>query len=400
MQFVNKKIKLKEIFKLAGTPGYLLLGYYVVQFVFERQKLDATAIDGSAIVFALYAMICTFVGIKELNKNKYSKFWGRKILFATPLKWFIYYTCFCFISAIWSSSLALSAYRAIECIGMVVIMAAAMKVLSERTNQTGMVLWCVTYAFLMILFISAITLWNSGNIYLLLYRCQFPSTIFFFLALYNAPNLIIRLFICIVALFCQSTTGYIGITLGLVSLLYGNKKYRTIGIILFVFIVIVSYFIGFENIMNNTVFASKGGFDYHNMSGRDVVWENALNQVFSDNKEWTGYGFVAGERNFAVEWIGPQVIGMHNGYLSALVGTGIIGFILFSIFMISITLSTLTNKIPAKYKSLCIASIIVVNIHTFGNPGLGFRVYGTWMPAMLIVILICSLITYKRINRI
>lgn len=398
MLIPNNKTKLKDIFKLAGLPGYLLLGYYVIQFAFARQKLDATAIDGSAIVFASYAMLCTYIGLKELSKNKYSRQFRKKILWNTPLKWFIYYTCFCFISALWSSSFALSAYRAVECFGMLIIMSAAMKVLSENTNKKGIVLWCVTFAFLMLLFTCITSLWQTKNINIMLYVCQFPSTIFFFLALYNAPNNIIRGFICIIALLCKSTTGYMGIAFGLISLLFGNSKYRILGIILLITIGVASYFIGFENLLNNTVFASKGGFDYNNMSGRDVVWSNALQQMFLNHKEWSGYGFVAGERDFAVKWIGPQVIGMHNGYLSAFVGTGIIGFLLFTIFMIKISLQAISRKMPAEFKSLCIASIIVINLHTFANPGLGFRVYGTWMPAMLLVNLICTLTIKKKVS--
>lgn len=396
MKATKNEIKIKELIQLAGIPGYLLIGFYIVQFIFARQKLDATAIDGSAIIFASYAMLCTFWGLKELTQNNYDKKFRNNILFKTPLKWFIYYTFFCFISAIWSSSFALSAYRAIECFGMMIIMVAAMKVLSERTNQKGMVLWCVTYAFIILLFLSISTYFKTNNIYLVFYGCQFPSTIFFFLALYNSPNLLIKIFICGLALLSGSTTGYIGIALGLISLLFGNQKYKFIGIILLIILTITSLIIGFDNILNHTVFYERGGFSFENMSGRNVIWMNAIEQMIKDGKFLTGYGFFAGERTFAVQWIGPQVIGMHNGYLSAYVGTGIIGFILFTIFMIRITLLTLSKKISLNFKATCIASIIIINIHTFGNPGLGFRVYGAWMPSMLMVSLICALYSLKN----
>ena len=90
---------------------------------------------------------------------------------------------------------------------------------------------------------------------------------------------------------------------------------------------------------------------------------------------------------FARSLIGNQVIGMHNGFLSAYVGTGIIGLVLFSLFMLKTFFLPIRGNIPKSYKTVLIASMCVVLIHTLGNPGLGFRVYGTWMPAMYIVVL-------------
>lgn len=393
---INKKARLKDIFKLAGTPGYLIIGYYIIQFLFARQKSDATTIDSSAIVFALYSMLCMFYGLKELNRNNYSKEFRNKMLTATPLKWFISYTFICLISALWSSSLPLSAYRAVECFGIMIIITAALKVLSEKTNVEGIIQWSICFTFILLIFTSVSIFIRYGDIYSITYSCQFPSTIFFFFALYKSPNLIIKIFICGLALMSGSTAAFMGIALGFVSLLFGNRKYKFIGIFLFIFICILSIIIGFDNILNSTIFYERGGFDFENMSGRDKIWTNTLEQTFKEGKEWLGYGFFAGERSFAVKWIGEQVIGMHNGYLSAFVGTGILGLIFFSIFMISITLSTLSNKIPTRYKAVLIASIIVINVHTFGNPGLGFRVYAAWIPSMLIVNIICTFLILKH----
>ena len=53
---ISDKYNLIKTFKLAGNSGYILLGYFVVQIVFARQKADMSAVDGSAMIFALYAL--------------------------------------------------------------------------------------------------------------------------------------------------------------------------------------------------------------------------------------------------------------------------------------------------------------------------------------------------------
>ena len=50
------KYNLKKTLGLAGKPGYILLGYYIVQIVFARQKSDMSSIDGAAVIFAAYAL--------------------------------------------------------------------------------------------------------------------------------------------------------------------------------------------------------------------------------------------------------------------------------------------------------------------------------------------------------
>ena len=88
-----------------------------------------------------------------------------------------------------------------------------------------------------------------------------------------------------------------------------------------------------------------------------------LKFVKTDNREWYGYGFVAGETMFVQKVIGGQVIGMHNGFLSAFVGTGYIGLLFFSLFILGYARSVFFSPIPKQYKGfvdghilLCICS--------------------------------------------
>lgn len=383
----------KQIIKLGGVPGYLLIGYYVVQVVFARGKADMAAIDGAAIIFASYAALCGLYSWHDFQKNRYGRFFLKQLFLKTGILWFSLYTLIAFISSCWSPIPILSAYRAVECMGMLLLNAAIIKNLLALKNEYYAMLWSVCYAFLMLSFTFASS-FKGGGIYMALYNCQFPATIFFYLAFYFAPSWWIKYPIELLAIFCKSVTGYCGMALGLCSLMFGSAKYRLLGGAIAVGLLFAVSTIGFDELLNQTIFASKGGvlvdgeIDPNKTSGRSNVWELAIRKITEENHLYYGYGFVAGETVFARRIQGPMVIGMHNGFLSALIGTGLFGLITFALFMVQTSVSPFNRKIPNKYKTVLIASLCVILVHTVGNPGLGFRVYGTWMPAMYIVMLI------------
>ena len=393
---MGKRFKLKETLKLGGIPGFLLIGYYIIQIVFARGKTDATSVDATAVLFAGYATICGLYCYKNLHQGTYSRSFTRYLIRRTPIKWFLYYTIICGISAIWSPHFTLSLYRAFECLGMLILNAAVVKTLMENATDKEVFRWSACYGFIIVCF-TFVSAYMSGGVGLALYNCQFSSTIFFYLSFYFAPNRWLKLPVEIIAIFCKSTTGYCGMALGLCSLMFGKRKYVKYGIAVAIVSFIAIGEMGIDNFLNETVFSSKGEVivngevDMTKTSGRDNVWTTAWETINKEKRLLTGYGFVIGETLFARRIQGQMVIGMHNGFLSALVGTGIIGFLLFLLFIIGIIKEPFSNKIPKEYKGVLIACMCVIVVHTLGNPGLGFRVYGTWMPAMYIAMLICGM---------
>lgn len=390
----------KQILMIGGVPGWLLLGYYVVQIIFARTKADMAAVDGTAIIYAIYALGAGIYCYRDLTKDIFSRFFFKKMMGKTCILWFVLYTTLCAISALWSPVLPLSGYRALECMGMLLLNAAVIKNLIKNLDAKGIMLWSVTYAFIMMSF-TAISYTKAGWSSML-YALQFPSTIFFYLAFYYAPKKIMKYPMLITAILSRSTTGYIGMVVGLCSFMFGQRKYRILGWIIVFGVGISIATVGVEDVLNNTIFAAKGGafedgkIDEGKTSGRIQLWGPAIEAVKADHREWYGYGFVAGETIFVQNVIGGQVIGMHNGFLSAFVGTGYIGLVFFCLFMLGYAHSAFFSTTPKQYKALLIATFCCVFIHTLANPGLGFRVYGTWMPAMYFVMLTVGLnIKYK-----
>ena len=385
----------KRVLILGGVPGWMLLGYYVIKIAFARTKSDMAAVDGTAIIYAAYALGAGMYCFHNLTKDSFSRFFLKKTMGKTCILWFVLYTILCALSALWSPILPLSGYRTLECMGMLLLNAAVIKNLIKNLDTKGIMLWSVTYAFVMMTFTAisyAKTGWSA-----MLYALQFPSTIFFYLAFYYAPKKIMKYPMLITAILARSTTGYLGMAAGLCSFMFGQKKYRILGWIIVLGVGISIATVGIEDVLNNTVFAAKGGafengkINEEKTSGRTRLWGPAIEAVIADGKEWYGYGFVAGETMFVQNVIGGQVIGMHNGFLSAFVGTGYIGLLFFCLFMLGYARTAFFSPIPKQYKALLIATFCCVFIHTIANPGLGFRVYGTWMPAMYFVMLTAGL---------
>ena len=401
---MNLYKEFKQVLMLGGVPGWMLLGYYVVQIAFARTKSDMAAVDGTAVIYAVYALGAGIYCYRDLTKDTFSRFFFSQIMKRTCILWFVLYTMLCALSALWSPILPLSGYRALECMGMMLLNAAVIKNLIKNLDVKGIMLWSVTYAFVMMSFI-AVSFAKAGW-GIILYALQFPSTIFFYLAFYYAPKKIIKYPMLITAILARSTTGYLGIAAGLCSFMFGQKKYRIWGYIIILGGGRSLATVGIEDVLNNTVFAAKGGalengkFNEEKTSGRTKLWGPAIEAVKTDNREWYGYGFVAGETMFVQKVIGGQVIVMHNGFLSAFVGTGYIGLLFFSLFILGYARSVFFSPIPKQYKALLMATFFCVFVHTLGNPGLGFRVYGTWMPAMYFVLLTVGLnIKYRYMKK-
>lgn len=394
------RYKIKEVYRLGGIPGYLLLGYYVIQFVFARTKEDMSAVDISAVIFAAYALGTGLYSFRKLSRGSEQHFF-KWVFLKSPIKWFGLYTLVCLMSTVWSPDFVLSAYRTVECVGLLLLNICCVSHLIRRYDYKIIMLWSVTYAFLNICltFFAGIVQLDFDYA---LYKCQFPSTIFFYLAFYCAPKKYIKYTIAFIAFMCKSVTGYCGMVLGMCSLMFGKRKYRILGVVIAVVVIGSMATMGVDRFLNETIFASKGGvmvdgqIDEDKTSGRSKIWENANELMKAEKRQWYGFGFVVGEMQMARALIGNHVIGMHNGFLSAYVGTGYIGLFLFSLFMAMVAWLAYRNHIPKDQRQVLIACICVVLVHTYGNPGLGFRVYGTWMPAMFIITLMVGL-EYKSL---
>ena len=89
-------------------------------------------------------------------------------------------------------------------------------------------------------------------------------------------------------------------------------------------------------------------------------------------------------------------ISAHNSLASAAMGLGIPGIIVLSLFFISMGVTVFSKHIPRDYRSCMIGCFCVAFVHCIGNPSVGTRVFGAWMPCMYIFVLICGMYVYDK----
>lgn len=370
----------------AGICGWLLIARPIVYLIFSRRRdLNAYAtVDASAFVFIIYAVMCFFFSLRELN-NKEADF-GRSLIYRSPLFWFVLYTVLGAISMLWSVNLELTGFRAFECFSMLTLIVAIIQKLFEQDDYDIIIRWTLLYVTVDIVFSLIRALSYTTDVMMLLQTSQMMSTVFFFMALYDTHKRWYHYFIWAMAIFSMSTTAYIGMALGCISLFWGKEKYRIHVLIGSIILGCVITIIGPYKFVKETVFFEKETISLHETSGRDKIMNVAVDALAQKPE---GYGFFAGEPYLLyAKRLGA--INGHNSLFSAAIGLGIPGIVLISMFFLGMFRIVLSRHIHAEYKPTLIGCFMVAFLHCMGNPGLGSRVFGSWLPVMFLCTLACG----------
>lgn len=352
----------------------------------QRDFNQVTTVDASAGVQIAFVVLSFLTASYIFLKSRLH----REILLHTPLKWFIIFIFWAAMTSLWSVQFSLTAYRAFENLAYLLLITAVISKLSRKIGVYRLIDWVVKYSVFTIIvslfrrFIQFdMSLFSLSTIL----SEQMNSTPFFFLALMLPVGWIAKTVILPISIFSTSNTAYAGFAAGLVAFGKGNNWLKGIFLILSISTLFLIYIYGSENILQQTIFYGKEGVGLEYTTGRADFFKLAYNEAME--KLWSGYGFVAGE-TFIITKVRNAVIGAHNGILSALLGTGIIGALFFIVFLARMLWISKSNNFPPILRGVFFATTILILIHTMGNPGLGTRVYGTWIPAVLIFSMIST----------
>ena len=375
---------------MGGACGWLLLGHSIMELLTSRRRdlNEYSSVDASAAVTIVYVSICFIAVLMETTKRR-----GRlngKILIETPMIWFLIYTIYGAISMVWSVNLQLTGYRAFECLTIMLLMVMVWQRLFAKHDMQKVMDWCMLWVGLKIICQIISTLRWTTNPLTILGVSQFLATTFFFMALYYTPKRWIHWLVIVMSILSGSTVAYIGMAVGTVSIFWTKSKNK---VYVFVFALIAGFFIAYygpQQFVKDTVFYDKSEISIHETSGRDQVMETAL---LSLEQNPIGYGFFAGEPYILYQHYAGAING-HNSFFSAAMGLGYVGIILLLIFFIGMFRVTFSQCIPRKYRQSLIGCFFVGFLHCMGNPGIGSRVYGSWMPVMLLFTLICCFYAY------
>lgn len=382
-------LKLKGFVTAAGKPGMLLLFHPVlIVFVTRGRALsDASAVDTSSAIQIVFLVVCVLVIFKELVS--FNQVLLKKMLINSPFRYLLLFNAFCFLSTYWSSNVFLTLYRSIECLVFLLLITITIKKLIQKFSYTLVIKWTIWFAywnlFVGILFRLKLVGLSSISIPFLPSRLFFP--LFFFIIIMMGNKLLPKVITGFLVLIGFSNKIFIGVALGFLSFISGTIRGKIIILILLSVISLFIMYLGIDDLLLNTLFYGRDSVGLEDASGRKQVWTYLLNKGYES--PYFGYGFVTGELDLLNSSIWKGAINAHNSIISAFVNVGVLGVVFLVLFFISVIRTTYTLQVKnKKTKVAFLGSILLVIVVSMSAPGIGGRVYGSWIPSIFIISLI------------
>lgn len=385
----------KKFLFAGGIPGAILIFRPVLILLISRGRdpNQYDALDSSALIQIFYTLVVFLVGIYFLANNRLSQ----QILFKTPLKYLFWYSLLGILSSTWSINWEVSLYRGFENLAYQLLVVALLTKLSfslYHQNENRVVSWIMTYAAIVI----AISVFRrsqwAGISFQVLFSEQFNSTPFFFIALFYPTVWYVRSLILSASIFSQSNTAYAGMIIGSLSFIRGKKWMKAMFFISSIVLLCFIIWLGLENILQNTIFYGKEGVGFEYTTGRDIIFNKSIKYIL--DSPILGYGFVAPEIELVTQGqIG--IIGVHNALLSSLLGMGIPGLLLIMLFFAELfKLAGSKRYLNSTQRAAFTGTIFIGLFHSVANPGIGSRMYGTWLPVVILFTLISTVYIVQK----
>jgi len=380
-------ITFKEFITVAGIPGYLLLIRPIIYLLTSRQRdlaEQAAVVDSSAIFQLIYVFLSFIISFHFLFLSKKD---NPVLLFKSPQKYLFIYILICFFSSIWSPDIFLTVYRSFESLTYLLLITLVVQRLITNLSFSNIIEWAILWICWMI-FWSIISSMKWGGISYLLWpfnSARLAVPMFFFIAIFLTKRRFNKYLIIAFTLLSFSNKVFFGIAFGMLGFFFGSVKYRSL-FLLVGFGLAISFALWGEMVLQNTLFYGREGIGMEYTSGRNMIWQSSWEYYL--HKPFLGHGFVAGENKLLYSNF-KGVITTHNFILSGLIGTGIVGTIFLITYFIS-AFKTATSRIfeNGKWKVAFVSTIIMATIISLTAPGIGARVYGSWIPVVFIITLI------------
>ena len=387
--------RIRFLFKAGGKSGQVLLLYPLLLILVQRGRdlSNAAVVDSSALIQVIYVIISFFLvylGQNNSNRNEVIVFINK-----SPLRNFIYFTFICLFSAFWSPNVYITIYRSIEVFIFTYIITSLAVKFSD--NKVSAIQWLIYYAFFNlfvgILFRVKLEGLSTFRVPFLASRLFFP--LFFFFIVFYSKKFVSQLLLFSVVIFGLSNKIFIGIALGYLTFMFVNKKKR-VGLVVFLLMFLfLMVFGGLEQLLLSTLWYGRDSVGIEDASGRKLVW-STLWAAFLD-RPLLGYGFVSGETELVGGIFKKGVINAHNTFISALVNVGLVGTLFLLKFYLEVAIR-INQKLRGKLRVISLSTYVLLLTVLFAAPGIGGRVYGTWIPAMTLIVFMIAFTRERRFN--
>ena len=375
-------------FKLLYPKDIQIESIVIIFHIFRKtffnvgRDMGDTSVSGST--FLLFA--CIGLNFWVVHNNK--KILSRAI---KENKWFLYYILFCGISFLWNvidvAGFTTVFAKDLEILSSFLVLSVVLYKISDLNRCAIYVLYIMTLAALSGGLAQGFNHTNSysfsamlGTImsYGLMRNYKMKNIHYFFIA---------NLFAMVLG---TSSGTYIAFICGVLVMFSTNKK--GVKIIQAVTVAVIAYFV-YESAYDFIAQYIYYGHDQNAIeggTGRYEIWA-----LFIDawkESPWLGYGYIVGERNFGVIGDRDFIFSAHNGYISVLINTGLIGMSIFLYYTLqtifrSLNKSQISN--PAQsIASVCFAALIGLLVNNISYPAFGSDWNHTFPPMMCLLILI------------
>lgn len=387
LKTLNETLSVKGFFTVAGLPGYLFLFDNILKVIVARKRdiENYSAVDTSAVLQIVFVSIVFGLSFHFFLIRKGTLF------FKKPLSYLLAFIFACFLSILWAPNISVTGYRAFESLTYFILIVWVLFNLSIRLTPQQIIEWTAYWIVWNILLdyvsILKITSLNGYHLFFQSARTVFPMGIFFILLI--SKRKFFKILMVLFILFSLSNKVYFGLAFGLLGFLWGESKYKSYILILALSLVFLLLYLDIEDLLRNTLFFGRNSIDLTDSSGRNQIWNIAWHGV--KENPTIGYGFVSGENSILYQSF-TRAINVHNSFLSSLLAVGVVGTIPLLFYFISIVKISFSKVFPKKKWRTAIISTALMSITiSMAAPGLGGRVYGSWIPVVFVFTLIVFL---------
>lgn len=373
---------LRRLIGQAGIHGYLLLAESLLFFITTRGRLEGyDSIDTSAAIQAIYTMLIFIYSMWYLMLPS-----GRRALVflsSRPTVYLLLFILMCIFSSLWSEKPLYSVFMGFQCLAFLLLLTVILDRLTNNCTAQDRVEWIMLWIVWQIFWEVAWRAVHWQSHYKIFTTEQLQTGIFFFLAIYISRRKLFSWIIMPFALFSGANKMYAGMIPGALLGIFSTRwKIKVLSSVGAVALILGLIYYGLEPVLHKTVFYKRPGVGMQYTSGRDKMWAQSLEIV--SKKPLLGYGFVSGERDRV--FVGEvNTISVHNMLLSAAISVGIFGPLLLLLYFVETTLLCFGKNLPQDWLIAFLATIGISFVFSMTGPGLGGRVYGSWIATVFVM---------------
>lgn len=378
----------EELRLLMGVGWWYLVILFVPilrKTVFNRARdmKDFDKVDGSASVAILFTIIALYVVVTKWQDIKN---------FFVENKLFVYYYVFCIFSIIWAgfSSASLIGYKAVEVLASFSFIMVVMSNFSKIDECFRFIL--SLFSILNIIFLYSLHQHDNafpllGITQLLLVMGSIKYGVF------EAKEMLHHIIISSsTIILATSTASWLSLIIGLLFF-FGTRKNGT-NIILLVVIALLFYVVWsiFEESLFHIIFGNKSAAEISSGTGRQQLWDAYIKGW--QERPWLGYGFIVGEKGaIASKYILFATNTSHNMMISVLINTGIIGMVLWLMFLWKQCRICWNNSLSENpYALICFPALIAMLVNANSFPIIGSEWSPVSPPIYALIIFVFSFI--------